>query len=69
MGNKLKHELDPVVSTYLQMPLRDLAEAVAEIEARRAIERELEERLAARQKETPAATTITVHCRSGFHAR
>ena len=69
MGNKLKAELEPIVSTYLKLPLRDLAKAVADMETRKAIEKELEAKLAAPRTAPRKPDKYVVHCRSGFHAR
>ncbi len=81
MGKKSKAETDHLVSSYLQLPIRDLADAVAEMEMRRAVEEKLRSKLAADTDEKAETNTTTrveesshpekliVHCRSGFHAR
>ena len=81
MGNKTKIETRHLVSDYLKLPLRDLAEVVAKMEIRRAAEEELQERLSANMgakqenepdgepAETDPPEKLAVHCRSGHHAR
>jgi hypothetical protein len=73
VGNKQKAEAGHLVSDYLKLPLRDLAEVVSKMEVRRAVEQELQKRLAAKTDAKPAETDqpvkLSVHCRSGYHAR
>ncbi|NQV19828.1 MAG: hypothetical protein HQ511_00270 [Rhodospirillales bacterium] len=69
MGNKLNPEAEWIVSDYLKLPLRDLAEVVAAMETRKALEKELEKRLSASRAKPRKPAKFAVHCRSGFHAR
>jgi cell division septum initiation protein DivIVA len=69
VDNSTKRKSDDSVSPYLDLPIRDLAEVIAEIEACRAEAEVLHAKLARLEERPRRPAKIAVHCRSGFHAR
>jgi len=69
VDNLPKVKADDLVSSRLKLPIKNLAEVIAENEIYRTEDKAKQPKLAKTEDALSGPVAVAVHCRSGLHAR